>query len=223
VTTIPVTRTQSTRLPAHIFYAIEADRMDRDPVQESGVNGRATVPMGRGFRLWQRMNPGASLIYVDDMEGRPRALTPTQAEVCALALEMVEGHMLTMRAMAARLGVSPSTVSRALTKLSAWGIIRVIVGRGRFAGLVIFRAMKGDGRDRFRDAAKARVRRWSEAVKRRLSRLEINVAPYLHDRERGVDSLYYYLHSLDTSKSATLTAQLKKEWTPQELREAGII
>ena len=49
--------------------------------------------------------------------------------------------------------------------------------------------------------------------------MEMNVAPYILDRERGVDSLYYYLHSLDTSKGATL----KKDWTPQELREAGII
>ena len=223
MTTSPATPMQSTRLPAHIFYAIAADKMDRDPVQESGVNGRATVPMGRGFALWQRMNPGANLIYVDDMEGRPRALTPRQVEVLALALEMVDGAMLTMRGMATRLGVSASTVSRALAKLQAWGILRVVVGRGRFAGLVIFRAVKGDGRDRFRDAAKARVRRWSEAVRRRLSRLEFNVAPYILEKERGVDSLYYYLCSLDTSKGATLTAQLSRQWTPQELREAGII
>jgi len=217
VTISHATPMQSTRLPAHIFYAIEADRMDRDPVQESGVNGRATVPMGRGFALWQRMNPGVQLVYVDDMEGRPRALTPRQVEVLALALEMVDGAMLTMRGMAARLGVSASTVSRALAKLQAWGILRVIVGRGRFAGLVIFRALKDDGRDRFRDAAKARVRRWSEAVKRRLSRLEINVAPYILDRERGVDSLYYWFLGTNTYKSATLTAQLSREWTSAEL------
>jgi DNA-binding Lrp family transcriptional regulator len=214
---------QSTRLPAHIFYAIEADKMDRDPVQASGVNGRATVPMGRGFALWQRMNPGVQLVYVDDMEGRPRALTPRQAEVLALAMEMVEGHMLTMRGMATRLGFAPSTVSRALTKLQAWGILFYVVGRGRFAGLVIMKRTVGDGKDRFRDAAKARVRSWSEAVRRRVSRLQANVAPYILDRERGVDSLYYYLYSLDTSKGATLNAQLKKDWTPQELREAGII
>jgi predicted transcriptional regulator len=179
--------------------------------------------MGRGFRLWQRMNPGVQLVSVLDMEGRERYLTPTQAEVAGLAMAMVEGHMLTMRGMAARLGVSASTVSRALTKLQAWGIIRVVVGRGRFAGLVIFRAVKGDGRDRFRDAAKARVRKWSEAVRRRVSRLEFNVAPYFLDR-KGTDSLTYYLESLDIStKGATLTAQLSRDWTPQELREAGII
>jgi DNA-binding MarR family transcriptional regulator len=222
--TTPVTQMQSTRLPAHIFYAIEADRMERNPVQAPDANGRATVPMGRGFALWQRMNAGAHLVWIDDQDGKPRAITPKQAQVLALALELIgKGRGVTMRDMAQTLRMAPSTISRALTKLQSFGVIGVIVGRGRYAGLVIFRTVKGDGMERFAQAAKARVRRWSEAVRRRISRLEVNVAPYILDRERGVDSLYYYLYSLDTSKSATLTAQLKKDWTPQELREAGII
>jgi DNA-binding MarR family transcriptional regulator len=216
--TTPGIQMQSTRLPAHIFYSGMADRLARDPVVE--YQGRATVPMGRGFALWQRMNADQQLIWIDDMEGRPRAVTPKQAAVLALALEMVDGQMLTMRAMATRLGYAPSTVSRALTKLSAWGVIAYVVGRGRFAGLVIFKRVKDDGLDRFRDAARARVRRWSEAVKRRVSRLEFNVASYILDRERGVDSLYYYLLSIDSSKSATLTAQLSSDWTAEDV--AGV-
>ena len=200
------------------FYGAMADKAERDPV--SGFNGRATVPMGRGFGLWQRMNPGKALVSVFDMEGRERYLTPTQAEVTGLALSMVDGEMLTMREMATRLAVAPSTVSRALTKLQAWGILAYVVGRGRFAGLVIMRRAQGDGLDRFRDAAKARVRRWSEAVKRRISRLEFNVAPYVFDKGRGVDSLYYYLTSIDTNKGATLTAQLS--WSAEELAEVGL-
>jgi len=166
------------------------------------------------------MNPGKALVSVFDMEGRERYLTPTQAEVTGLALSMVDGEMLTMREMATRLAVSPSTVSRALTKLQAWGILAYVVGRGRFAGLVIMRRAQGDGLDRFSDAAKARVRRWSEAVKRRISRLQFNVAPYVFDKGRGVDSLYYYLTSIDTSKGATLTAQLS--WSAEELAEVGL-
>ena len=200
------------------FYGAMADKAERDPVSE--FNGRATVPMGRGFGLWQRMNPGKALVSVFDMEGRERYLTPTQAEVTGLALSMVDGEMLTMREMASRLAVAPSTVSRALTKLQAWGILAYVVGRGRFAGLVIMRRAQGDGLDRFRDAAKARVRRWSEAVKRRISRLEFNVAPYVFDKGRGVDSLYYYLHSIDTNKGATLTAQLS--WSAEKLAEVGL-
>ena len=211
--TMPTTQMPSTRLPAHIFYAIEADRMDRDPVQEPDVNGRATVPMGRGFK-WERFNKGVELIYVDDAEGRPRGLTPTQYRVFQLAIECIDGPMLTMRQMAVRLGVAASTISRALTKFVSWGLLAVIVGLGRFAGLVILRRAKADGLDRFRDAAKARVRRWSEAAQRRLSRLQVNVAPYLYDR--GVDSLYYYILGTST-KGATLTAQLNREWRSDEL------
>ena len=200
------------------IYGAMADKAERDPVSE--FNGRATVPMGRGFGLWQRMNPGKALVSVFDMEGRERYLTPTQAEVTGLALSMVDGEMLTMREMASRLAVAPSTVSRALTKLQAWGILAYVVGRGRFAGLVIMKRAQGDGLDRFRDAAKARVRRWSEAVKRRISRLQFNVAPYVFEKERGVDSLYYYLTSIDTNKSATLTAQ--RSWSAEELAEVGL-
>jgi DNA-binding MarR family transcriptional regulator len=209
---------QSTRLPAHIFYAIEADRMERNPVQAPDANGRATVPMGRGFALWQRMNAGAQLVWIDDADGNPRAITPKQAQVLNLALEMIgHGRGITMRDMAATLKVAPSTVSRAITKLQAFGIIGVIVGRGRYAGLVIFRRVQGDGYERLMTSAKARVRRWSEAVKRRISRLEINVAPYILDRERGVDSLYHWFLGTNTYKSATLTAQLSKAWTADEL------
>jgi DNA-binding transcriptional regulator YhcF (GntR family) len=219
VETSQVTPTPSTRLPAHIYYAIMADARERDPIQDGATANRATVPMGRGFALWQRMNPDAHLVWVDDMEGRPRALTPKQAMVLAAALEMAHGAKgMTMRDMAKALQLAPSTVSRALTKLQAWGLIAYMVGRGRFAGLVIFRRAKDDGMDRFRKAAQARVRRWKEAASERVSRLWVNVAPYImEERGRGYRGHYY----LSTSKGATLTAQ--RPWTPEELREAGII
>ena len=185
-------------------YARMADGFNRDPYGPDG-GGRAVVVNGRGFKMWQRCNPGVQLVYVDDLEGRPKAVTPKQRDVLELALSMIEGEMLTMRQMAARLNVAPSTVSRAMTKLAAWGIIAYVVGRGRWAGLVIMRRAKGDGLDRFRKAARERVQRWKEAAERRVSRLQMNVAPYLGERVRGreVDSLYYYLTSI--SKDATLT------------------
>lgn len=206
-----MTQMPSTHLPAHIYYAIIADKAERDPIVTS--SNRATVPMGRGFALWQRMNAGEHLVWVDDMEGTPRALTPKQAQVLALALEMAKdnGPRMTIRAMASTLAVAPSTVSRALTKLNAWGLLASIVGRGRYAGLVIIRRVKGDGMDRFRDAARSRVRRWYDAAQRRISRLQINVAPYLHERGRGSDSL---TDSLLVSMGATL-----KPWTPEDMRE----
>ena len=203
------------------YYAAMADKRERDPIVDPADQNRATVPLGRGFALWQRMNAGAQLVWVDDMDGNPRALTPKQAMVLAAALEMIEGVGLTIRGLALSLHVAPSTVSRALTKLAAWGLIAYFVGKGRFAGLVIFRRAKDDGMDRFRQAAKARVRRWSEAAQRRISRLIFNVAPYiLEEKGRGYDSLTAYVLST-SSKDATLTAQ--RPWTVDDLREAGIL
>lgn len=170
-------------------------------------------------RAWLKFNPGADLIYVDDAEGRPRALTPKQYAVLVMALDIIRRTTrMTMRQMAEALGVAPSTVSRALTKLQSWGLVGVIVGRGRFAGLVIFRRTKDDGMDRFRKAAKARVWAWKKAAEARVSRLWINVAPYIHDGSGTAFSDQYHYHMTITHKSATL-----KAWTPDELREAGIL
>jgi len=217
-----MTLMQSTRLPAHIYYGNMADARERDPIVDPADANRATVPLGRGFALWQRMNAGAQLVWIDDFEGRPRALTPKQALVISFARSMVDGRMLTMRAMAVELGVNVSTVSRALVKAQAWGLLVYMVGRGRFAGLVIVNYARDHAYlDSRRKAARERVQRWSEAAKGRISRLWANVAPYIIEGEgigttTSVRSNYYY-YSMD----ATLTAQ--RPWTVQELRESGII
>jgi len=202
-------------------YADMADKEEgRDHDVKVAYKDRIVASEGAFGRAWLKFNPGKKLVYVDDLEGRPRAVTPHQKDVLYLALSMIDGEMLTMREMAKRLGVAPSTVSRALTKLQAWGIIAYIVGRGRWAGLVIMRRVKGDGLERLRRAAKARVYGWKLAAEARLSRLQMNVAPYFLDRERvGNDTLYTYLETV-TTKSATLTPQ---PWTVEDLREAGII
>ncbi len=186
------------------FYASVASIAEKVALSGDST-GRAVMPMGKA---WTRCNPNVDLVWVDDAEGRPRALTPKQYLVLAAALDMAEGIGVTMRELAKRLEVAPSTVSRALTKLAAWGLIAYFVGRGRWAGLVIFRRAPNDGFDRMRKLAKARVQRWSLAAKARLSRLKINVAPYFLERkERGNDTLYNYLETVVTM-DATLTAQL---------------
>jgi DNA-binding transcriptional ArsR family regulator len=201
-----------------------ADLADKEEGRDHRVTDkyRDTIVVSEGAfgRAWLKFNPGVPLVYVDDAEGHPRALTPKQYMVLVAALEMIDGIGITMRALAAQLEVAPSTVSRALTKLAAWGLIGYVCGRGRWAGLVIFRRAKDDGLDRFRQAAKARVRRWSEAAQRRISRLWINVAPYALD-ERGYHNPYYFnIVTSSTYKSATLTAQ---PFSVEELRDAGII
>ncbi len=163
---------------------------------------------------WSRYNSVADLVWVDDAEGNPRALTPKQYTVLLAILKIIEdGSHPTMRAVADRIGTAPSTVSRAMTKLAAWGLIRYIVGRGRYAGMLIFRAMPNDGLERLRRVAKARIRRWSMAAQRRISRSIFNVAP----RESN-DKVVTTEGS--NTVDATLTAQ---PFSVQDLRDVGII
>ncbi len=192
-------------------YATMADDLEgrsTDHDVRSKYANELYVSEGAFGRAWMKFNPAVPLVWVDDAEGRPRALTPKQYLVLTAALDMAEGIGVTMRELATRLEVAPTTVSRALTKLAAWGLIAYFVGRGRWAGLVIFRRAPNDGFDRMRKLAKARVQRWSQAAQARLSRLKINVAPYFLERkEVGTDTLYSYLETVVTM-DATLTAQL---------------
>jgi DNA-binding IclR family transcriptional regulator len=198
------------------YYADMADRVEsRDHDVKVAYGDRIVASEGAFGRAWLKFNPGKELVYVDDMEGRPRAITPKQKDVLYLAVSMIEGEFLTMRQMAERLGVSPSTVSRALTKLAAWGILAYVVGRGRYAGLVIFRRFRGDGRDRFREAAKARVRRWRERAAERLSRLEFNVATYILGKNgSGAGYRYVSVNGMDA------TLKSFPDWSSAEIEEA---
>jgi len=212
-----VNRWTTSPIPTDRYYAAMADRMERDPIGPDG-SGRATVPNGRGFAKWRRFHHDAVLVWVQSMDGRMVALTPKQAEVYDLARALMSDPQ-TMREMARRLRVAPSTVGRALVKLAAWGLIAYVSMRGRYAAVVIVLRHVGDGRDRFRQAAKAKVREWSQAAERRISRLRANVATYIYERGEGTDTLTEYLYDTDTGMNATL----KAPWTPEELRDAGII
>lgn len=197
------------------IYGDIADRMERDPISED--LGRATVPMGRGFK-WARFNREADLVWVSDIDGRMVALTPKQALVYKEMRLHFDTGTVSFRALATRLNLSPSTVSRAAVKLASFGLIAYLTGRGRYAGtLIVKRVSTSDGLERFRTVAKAKLRQFREAAERRLSRLQSNVAPYALEKERGVDSLYYYLTSVSITKGATL----KAAWTADDL--AGIV
>jgi len=200
------------------YYASMADRKERDPYGPDG-SGRATVVNGRGFQRWQRFHKDKALVWITTMDGKMVGMTPWQAKVYDLAKALIFDPQ-TMREMARRLGCSTSTVSRALVKLASWGLIAYVSMRGRYASTVIVLRSIGDGRDRFRQAAKAKVREWSKAAERRLSRLWANVAPYIIEGER-VSSTQSIRDTYYLTKDATLTAQ--RPWTVQELRESGII
>lgn len=188
------------------IYAKMADAMERDPISED--LGRATVPMGRGFAAWKRCNPGQTLLSVTDPEGREWFLTPKQAEVYDLARTYFDHGTVKVREMAAILKMAPSTVSRAMVKLNAIGLLRSLIGRGRYGGMVIFARVKEDGLERLRKAAQAKVKAWREAADRRLSRTISIVASRYSWREieaHGYQNLY--LVSMGATMSAPFTAE----------------
>ncbi len=197
-------------------YAKMADEIEGRSFHDIKVayGDRLTLSEGATGRAWLKFNPGKQLIYVDDAEGHPRGLTPKQYAVLVIVFDTIKaGAYPTMRALSQQLECAPSTVSRAMTKLAAWGLIRYIVGRGRYAGMLIFRAMPNDGLDRLRAVAKAKLRRWYLASQERISRLRFNVAPR-EPLTRGEVSLP------TITVGATLTAQ---PFSVQDLRDVGII
>lgn len=195
------------------YYAAQADRMERDPYSED--HGRATVPHGRGFGLWQRMNPGVGLLWVDDIDGKPVWVTRTQAELVALLRTFSDGTAVHMRTLAETLGVAPSTVSRGMVKLASFGLLTYTTSRGRHGATIIYRMVGeqfGDVRKRLREAAKARVRAWSKAANDRISRLKSNVASYYSWKE--IEE-----HGYGATYLVTMDATLKRPWTADELKD----
>jgi hypothetical protein len=173
---------------------------------------------GRGFQKYQRFNKGG-VVWVEDADGRDAWLTRMQADLYQLAATFVDNGHTTIRSLALGLKCSPSTVSRGMVKLASLGLLAARSGRGRYAGTLIIRLPRNGSLDRIRNAAKAKVREWSKAASERAARLWINVAPYLNEEgSKGSGTLYRDTY-LVTHKGATL----KEPWTPEDLREAGII
>ena len=201
------------------IYGQMADSFERDPIGPDG-SGRAVVVNGRGFR-WQRFNSAESLVWVETIDGRMVGLTPWQLKVYQAAKATVDNGSTSMRALAKTLGCAPSTVSRALVKLMAWGLLGYMTKLGRYSGTIVFTMHKGDGLDRLRRLARDKVKRWKEATDRRVSRLWANVAPYILEGE-GVPVTYWDTYSnTPIRKGATLKAWTAEE--VQDIRNAGII
>lgn len=111
------------------YYANLADARARGPQL---YGGDASIAALRCFR---RYSPGA---HVDVIEGR--WTTNKQFRVYAIAKRLeVSGEGMTMRAMAIECQVAASTVSRALLKFQAWGLIAVDVTRGKYGGVRVYK------------------------------------------------------------------------------------
>ena len=197
------------------FYAAKADARERDPIITPGEHGRADVANGR-MSKWLRFNRAEDLVWVTDPEGIPRALTRKQLAVYGVVRGLAgTGQRVTMRDLAQQLGTAPSTVYRAVIKLSAFGFVAYQSNRGRLGGSVFLLRAAGDGLDWCRDAAKAIVAKWWKASEERISRLRRNVASYFPTRDTELYRPGTLRNVVGRNKYA--------EWTPEDFREAGLM
>lgn len=192
-------------------YANAADAKERDPIIIAGEHGRADVANGR-MNKWQRFNK-APLVAVIAPDGRTVYLTTKQNTVYGAVRRLDStGVRITMRALAVALKVAPSTIYRALVKLAALGLVAYQSNRGRLGGTVFVLRAAHDTLGWFQEAAKAKVRAWAKRNQERFARLYGNVATYLPGRERELVPSTKYIGR-----------NISGAWTPEELRDAGII
>lgn len=196
------------------YYAHLADKAERDPFGPDG-SGRAVVVNGRGFALYKRFKRGQT-VAVPTLQGKWVELTRTQADVLDLARTLVDMGPTSMRDMAHTLRVAPSTIYRALVKLSSYGLIAYVTARGWKHGTIILARGANDGLGRFQRAAKEKVKRWAEQTRARFARLQARVATYVLEEGRRGDSLSDYVLVVHGRNTVT-------EWTPDELRSVGIL
>jgi hypothetical protein len=170
-------------------------------------------------RAWLKFKPQQGLVWIDDVDGRPRWITDTQARLLAHLRTLPDGSRIVMRELAEVLEVAPSTVSRGMVKLASFGRLHYRTGRGRYTGTIVWQGLIDVApivASRLREVAKAKVRAWAQAASDRVSRLKINVAANITWKEMEA-------HGLEGHYLLPMVATLKRPWTVEELREAGIV
>ena len=194
------------------LYAAQADKEEgRDHDVSVAYKGRVVQSEGATGRAWLKYNAGQEIIWITDLYGKQRWLTRGQVNLYQLLLTLIDNGSLKMRDIAEKLGIAASTVSRGMAKLMAYGLIAYVSAKGRYGGTIILRRVKGDHLERFAQKARDRVRRWYQTAQDRLFRAHSNVASYVNLEETVVTS------------STTTYGRNNRNWTPEELREAGII
>jgi DNA-binding MarR family transcriptional regulator len=176
-------------------YADMADRMGDDHLRDVQVRSsqerarhatRFQVsdglhPMTQG---WAKYHPNEATVEVIDLDGKRRYLTPHQHQIMLAVRGLSD--TVSMRTLAASLGVATSTVSRALLRLASMGLVAYDVLRGRYGGVSVIRASATALRDRaqaawrkLRDERMKREGRWYDRLSRSGYPLAFNVASYM--------------------------------------------
>lgn len=145
----------------HDYYAREADRIARGP---QTYGGNAAVASLRTFR---RYHKDATVDFVST-DGVLHWMTHKQMRVHGILARLaVSGSPSTVRAIAAEARACPSTVSRAILKLQAWGEYAVDIKRGRYGGVRVWKVIS----DRFADYARAARQKLAELASKARSML----------------------------------------------------
>jgi len=157
------------------YYAGLSDRNDRiEASRPHYYGGNAQVAALRCFKRYHK----DATTDITDLWGRTRWMTHKQAAIHGVLLRSgTSGERTTMSAIASEVGCCVSTVSRAILKISSWGIIAVDVTRGRHGGIRVRLRSLGDDLQSYAVAAWERIRRAA-----------LNVAFTLTKRGEGLTS-----------------------------------
>lgn len=169
------------------YYANLSDRLDRiAATKPQAYGGDASIA---GLRCFIRYHKDARQDV--QINGRTRSLTHKQVRMHGLMARLaVSGDFATITALAGEALVAPSTLSRFILKLQAWGEYAVDVRRGRHGGIRVRRRWLGDGLAMYAERAWQRIK---EAV----SRTKRNVASLFPGPDQQPDgdvtSTYLYM------------------------------
>lgn len=142
------------------YYLALEGAYHRDPVQaDFGPAWSLANPSGfRAYATMSRYSPDHDIHKIRDLYGRERWLNDKGWKVMCLALLKIAGDIETsLTEMATSIGCCRMTVSRWITKLTAWGVIGSSVLRGRYGGLFLFARKITDNLDRYAAIARAKI------------------------------------------------------------------
>lgn len=146
------------------LYAAMADAQAPRESYYFGLND----PSVAGLRAFIRYHKDARQDYV--INGRMRSLTHKQVAMAGLFSRISVTHEhATIRSLAKEAHVAPSTVSRFMLKLQAWGQYAIDVTRGRNGGITVRLRTLRDGLSEYASRA------W-ERIKMAAIRAQLNVA-----------------------------------------------
>lgn len=159
-------------------------------------------------RAWLKFKPTEKLRWIDDADGKPRWITPKQAELIDYLRSLPDGTRIVMREVGEEVGMAASSVSRAMVKFASFGRLHYRTGRGRYTGTIVWQGLVDVApavAKRLREAAKAKIRAWAKAASDRVSRLRFNVAST--ESWKDIEA-----HHLENHFYLSMVATLKEPW-----------